>query len=139
MSAVVPWSTPTTNLQPTDEEHQPMTEVAVRRAARAAARRLADEFDPGLRTQVEDVLQAGDGTARPQQYTDPVALASLIVSAAGLAWTIYKDLREKAPKPVPKVIVTTLELGLPASDAVPPAQRARVIDVVVEEILDSDR
>ncbi|ABW13034.1 hypothetical protein Franean1_3636 [Parafrankia sp. EAN1pec] len=115
-----------------------MTEIAVRRAARATARRLADELDPGLRTQVEDALQAGAGDTRPQQYSDPAALGSLIVSAAGLAWTIYKDLREKAPKPTPKVIVTTLDLELPATDAVPPAQRARVIEVVVEEILDND-
>ena len=115
-----------------------MTEMAVRRAARAAARRLADELDPGLRTHVEAALQAGDADARPQQYADPVALGSLIVSAAGLAWTIYKDLREKAPKPTPNVIVKHVELELPVSDPVPPTQRARVIEVVVEEILDND-
>lgn len=115
-----------------------MTDIAVRRAARAAARRLADELDPALRTQVEAALQAGDGDARPQQYADPVALGSLIVSVAGLAWTIYKDLQEKAPKPGPKVIVKQVERELPASDPVPPAQRARVIEVVVEEILDNE-
>lgn len=112
------------------------TDIAVRRAARAAARRLADEIGPGLRTQVELALEASDADARPQQYADPVALGSLIVSAAGLAWTIYGDLRKKkSPKPVPQVIVRQIELELPASDPVPPAQRARVIEVVVEEIL----
>jgi hypothetical protein len=115
-----------------------MIDIAVRRAARAAARRLADELDPGLRTQVEAALQASDENARPQQYADPAALGSLIVSAAALAWTICKDLREKAPKPAPKVIVKQVELELPASAPVPPAQRARVIEVVVEEILDND-
>jgi hypothetical protein len=115
-----------------------MTDIAVRRAARAAARRLADELDPGLRTQVEDALDAGDGDARPQQYADPVALGSLIVSAAGLAWTIYHDLREKAAKPAPSVIIKQVELELPATDPVPPARRARIIEVVVGEIVDDD-
>ena len=113
-----------------------MMDIAVRRTARATARRLA-EFDPRLRTQVEEALQAHDTDARPQQYTDPIALGSLIVSAAGLAWTIYKDQHEKAPKPTTKVIITQVELKLPASDPVPPAQRARIIEVVVEEILDN--
>lgn len=115
-----------------------MTDIAVRRAARAAARRLADELEPGLRTQVEAALQASDGDARLQQYTDPVALGSLIVSAAGLAWTIYKDLQKKAPKPAPKMIVKQVGTELPTSDPIPPAQRARVIEVVVEEILDNN-
>jgi hypothetical protein len=115
-----------------------MTEIAVRRAARATARRLADELDPGLRTQVEDALQAWDEGARPEQYADPVALGSLIVSAAGLAWTIYKDQREKTPKPTPEEIIKKVGLELPASDPVPPARRTRVIEVVVEEVLDND-
>jgi len=83
-------------------------------------------------------LQAHDADTRPQQYTDPVALGSLIVSAAGLAWSIYKDLRQKTPKPPANVIVTQVELKLPATDPVPPAQRARIIEVVVEEILHND-
>ena len=140
-----------------------MMDIAVRRAARAAARRLADlvsdsdsDSGPGsgsgsgfgpdldLRTQVETALQDLDADARPQQYTDPVALGSLIVSAAGLAWGIYKDLREKsektdkAPKPAANVIITQVELKLPASDPVPPAYRTRIIEVVVEEVLDND-
>jgi len=123
-----------------------MMDFAVRRAARAAARRLADldpdsDVDLDLRSQVETALQEHDADARPQQYADPVALGSLIVGAAGLAWGIYKDLREKTektPKPPANVIVTQVELKLPATDPVPPAQRARIIEVVVEEILDDD-
>jgi len=122
-----------------------MMDIAVRRAARATARRLADldpdydsDSDLDLRTQVETALQAHDADTRPHQYADPVALGSLIVSAAGLAWGIYKDQREKTPKPPAKVIITQVELKLPAGDPVPPAQRARIIEVVVEEILDND-
>lgn len=113
-----------------------MTDIAVRRAARAAARRLAGELDPGLRTQVEAALQARDGDARPQQYFDPVAVGSLIVAVAGLAWTVYRDLREKTPKPAATVIARQVELELPADGPIPAAQRARVIEVVVEEILE---
>ena len=121
-----------------DGKQEPMTETVVRRAARAAARRLADELDPGLRTQVEDALEAHDSDARPEQYFDPVTLGSLIVSAATLAWTIYKDQREKKPRPAPKMIIKQVELALPPGDLVPPVPRARVIEVVVEEILGND-
>jgi hypothetical protein len=114
-----------------------MTDIAVRRTARAAARRLADELDPGLRTQVEAALAAADGE-RPRQYFDPVALGSLIIAVAGLAWTVYRDLRSKTPQPAPTVIVKQVEVELPADGAVPPAARARVIEVVVEEILRDD-
>jgi hypothetical protein len=115
-----------------------MTEAAVRYTARVAARRLADELDPSLRTQVEDALEARYGGARPEQYVDPVSLGSLIVSAAAFAWTIYKDLREKRARPVQKVIVKQVELELPSSEPVPPPWRARVIEVVVEETLNND-
>jgi hypothetical protein len=113
-----------------------MTDITVKRAARSAARRLASELDPSLRTQVETALEARDGDGRPQQYVDPVSLGSLIVSAAALAWTIYKDQRGKTPRPAPKAIVEQVELELPANDPVPPVQRARVIEVAVEEVLD---
>lgn len=111
-----------------------MTDIAVRRTARAAARRLADELDPGLRTGVEAALAAADGD-RPRQFVDPVSLGSLIVAAAGLAWTIYRDLRSRAAKPAPTVIVKQLEVELPADSAVPPVRRARIIEVVVEEVV----
>jgi hypothetical protein len=126
------------------EELQPMMDIAVRRAARATARRLADQYpDSDLRSQVETALQTDDADARPQQYADPVAVGSLIVSAAGVAWGIYKDLREKTektPKPPANVIVIRVEgeLKLSATDPVPPAQRARIIETVVEEILDDE-
>jgi tetratricopeptide (TPR) repeat protein len=121
-----------------DEDQQSMTENTVRRAARAAARRLADELDSSVRTQVEDALEAHDGNVRPEQYFDPVSLGSLIVSTAALAWTIYKDRRAKKPKPAPQMIVKLVELALPPSDQVRPEQRAKIIEIVVQETLDND-
>jgi|SRR5215469_3465342 len=115
-----------------------MMETAVRSAARAAARRLSDELGQDLRTQVEDALEAHDGDTRPAQYLDLVSLGSLIVSAASLAWTIYKDQREKKPKPAPKEIAEQVKPGLPPSDQIPSAQRTRIIEVVAEEVLGND-
>ena len=42
----------------------------------------------GLVAEVKAVLAARDFAAPPSQYVDPVALASLIVAVAGLAWTV---------------------------------------------------
>ncbi len=47
--------------------------------------------------QVEAALHQSDG--RPQQYVDPVAIGSLIVAIATLAWTIYKDQTKTTPEP----------------------------------------
>ena len=44
--------------------------------ARAAAKRLAAELEPGLRGEVELALQARSRT--PEQYVDPIALGALI-------------------------------------------------------------
>ncbi len=67
--------------------------------AQAAARRLTPEYGPRLQSEVEAALYARDAERRPDQYLDPVTLGSLIVSTATLAWTIYNDLRKKAPEP----------------------------------------
>jgi hypothetical protein len=115
-----------------------MIETTVKRVARATARRLSDELGPDLRTQVEDALEAHDGDTRPAQYFDLVSLGSLIVSAASLAWTIYKDQREKKPKPTPKEIAEQVETKLRPSDSIPSAKRTRIIEVVVEEVLGND-
>jgi hypothetical protein len=39
----------------------------------------------------------GPSLQRPGRYRDPVLVASLIVSAATLAWTIYTDQRHHTP------------------------------------------
>lgn len=39
---------------------------------------------------------------------DPVALASLIVGVASLAWTIYADLRKHAAEPAAEVTVNVV-------------------------------
>ena len=106
--------------------------------ARAAAARLAEAAGmPDLPAAVEARIQAG-GSGRPDQYIDPataIALASLVVSAAGLAWTIHRDLRKETPKPAPEVVARRLRLELEPPPETTDAERDRVITVVVEEVL----
>jgi hypothetical protein len=60
---------------------------------------------PGVAAEVEAALAARQTPAVPPQYADPVALASLIVAIATLAWTVYTDLRKRTTAiPAPDVI-----------------------------------
>jgi hypothetical protein len=121
-------------------EPAPVTDTPVKQAARAAAQRLAAEHGPGLEAQVEVALHAGGADRQPEQYFDPVSLGSLIVSVAALSWTVYKDLRGKTPKPVRHAVARRVQVELPASNQTPAAERDRVIEVVVEEIIkDTER
>jgi hypothetical protein len=58
----------------------------VEAVARAAAERLTPDYGPRLKTDVEAALYARGSERGPDQYIDPVALGSLIVSIATLAW-----------------------------------------------------
>ena len=77
-------------------------------AARSAAAILAPDLGPNLPAEVEAALAARDGQQRPDRFLDPVSLASLIVSIATFAWTIYSDLRnhsdqrDHTPDPPPE-------------------------------------
>jgi len=105
----------------------------VEHTARAAAHRLAAEHGPGLDIDVEAALHARGATRHPEQYLDPISLGSLIVSVAALAWTVYTDLKNKTPKPSPAVVARTIRVRLSNDGELDPAQRDRIIDIVVEE------
>lgn len=118
---------------------------AVRYAARATARRLAPHYGAELKAQVEAALRASEGGESPDQFTlDPVALGSLIVSAASLAWTVYTDLRSRAPKPPGEEnarreppsgeIVQKVRDDHPPVSQVQPDEWAKIIEILVEEI-----
>jgi hypothetical protein len=104
-------------------------------AARATARRLQADGQQGLVAEVEAELAARSRPPQLRRYGDPVELASLIVSAASLAWTVYADLRRRASKPpeppvkeVTRIVRATLrERGQDTSD--------RVVDMVVAEVI----
>jgi hypothetical protein len=111
-------------------------DIKVKRAARATARRLAAEFGPGLKTQVETALDARAADGQSEQYAvDLISLGSLIVSAATLAWTVYKDGSDQGQSPTREVLAQRVRIELLASDSTPPAQQDRVVEVVVEEIV----
>ncbi|MDQ0605741.1 hypothetical protein QF037_010174 [Streptomyces canus] len=111
----------------------------VRRGARAAARQLRDHY-PGLPYEVEIELRQRP-TNRPEQYSDPVAIASLIVAVATLAWTAYNDLktRESAPPPdaVERNVVGVLDRTDGTINFLSPSDLERLIHVVVTETLNA--
>jgi hypothetical protein len=109
----------------------------IERCARAAAQRLAGEFGERLTIDVEAALHASGASQRPERYFDPISLGGLIVSIATLAWTVYKDLKKTTPQPSQQVMATTIRVQLRDDTALEPAQRDRIIDVVVEETLRS--
>ncbi|MFE5870315.1 hypothetical protein ACFQ6V_16955 [Streptomyces roseifaciens] len=119
-------------------ERTAATENPAGRGARAAARRMAATHGAQLEAQVEAALHAqGAGAgARAGQYldVDPLALGSLIVSVASLAWTVYQDLRTRTPSPSRPVIARRVRIELPADGRTAPEERDRIIDIVVEEV-----
>lgn len=105
----------------------------IEQSARAAAHRLATQYGPGLPAEVEAALHTRGADQRPERYVDPISLASLIVSIAALAWTVYTDLRTKTPQPSPDVVARTVRVRLSEVTRLDPAQQDRIIDIVVEE------
>ncbi|MET7399625.1 hypothetical protein ABZS66_39690 [Dactylosporangium sp. NPDC005572] len=61
--------------------------------ARRAARILTPRFGELLPVEVEAVLDARRSRQPSLQFVDPIAVASLVVSTAALAWTMYTDLK----------------------------------------------
>ncbi len=101
-------------------------------AARAAAQQLQAGAGPGLVAEVEAVLATRESPAAPPQYADPVALASLIVAIASLAWTVYTDLKKRTAKPSPEVVTRTVRVGLRDQGH---AAADHVLEVVVTETI----
>ena len=107
-----------------------MTDPAAQ-AARSAAAILVPDFGPALPAEVEVALA---GRGRPDRYLDPVSLASLIVSIATLAWTIYNDQRSHASDPEPDTIARQVRITLREQDIAIPASTERITEIVATEI-----
>jgi hypothetical protein len=117
------------------DDHSTPLNDPVPTGARAAARRLAAEIDPGLEVDVEAALHTRGLAPQPRQYFDPISLGTLIVSVATLAWTVYTDLRTRTPQPSAETVARTIRVQLRDADAMAPEQQARVVEVVVDEVL----
>jgi hypothetical protein len=103
-------------------------------AARASATILAPDLGPNLPTEVEGALAARDKEQRPDQYFDPISIASLIVSIATLAWTIYNDQRNRTPDPPPSSIARQVRITLRDQDTPLPRDIEHITEVVATEI-----
>jgi hypothetical protein len=102
--------------------------------ARRAAQHLVD-LDPNLPAHVEAQLR----DEIPQRY-EPVtafAVASLIVSAAKLAWDVYTTLRKKEPaaSPTSDAISHHVRLEMEVPKGVTEEQQNRIIAVAVQEVM----
>ena len=114
-----------------------MTDPAAQ-AARSAAAILAPDLGASLPAQVETALAARGNQQRPDRYLDPVSLATLIVSIATLAWTIYSDQRTRRdhhdPGPPPDVIARQVRITLRDQDIQLPPGTERITEIVATEI-----
>jgi hypothetical protein len=103
-------------------------------AARSAAAILAPDLGPNLPAEVEAALAARDTQRRPDRYVDWVSLASLILSIASLAWTVYNDQRKHTPDPPPDSIARQVRIILRDHDTSLPPGTERITEVVATEI-----
>ena len=110
-----------------------MTDPAVD-AARSAAVILTPDFGPSLSNEVEAALLVREESQRPARHTDPTSLASLIVSVATLAWTIYNDQRSRNNRPESDVIARQIRITLREQDVPLPAGTERITEIVATEI-----
>jgi hypothetical protein len=104
-------------------------------AARSAAVILAADLGPNLPAEVEVALAARGAGLRPDRYLDPVSLASLIVSIATLAWTVYNDRHPHTPEPPPSSIVRQIRITLGGQDTPLPPGTERITEVIATEII----
>ena len=102
-------------------------------AARAAAQQLQAEAGPGLVAEVEAVLATRESPSAPPQYVDPVALASLIVAIASLAWTVHTDLKKRTAQPSAEVVARTVRVT--RQDQGQAAAPDHIVEVVVTETI----
>jgi len=104
--------------------------------ARAVAGRLAGEFGARLQGEIEAALHEAAPRPADQFVLDPVTLSlgSLIVTATGVAWTIYHDIKTDRRSPSRDHIERSLRLKVTVPPGVSANQRDAVIEVVVDEV-----
>jgi hypothetical protein len=103
---------------------------------RSAAQRLVS-LDALLPAKVEARLHQPDGGLEQPSTYEPVsiAIAALLISAASLAWTIYKDTRKSGAPPAQEVIERRVRLETEIPSTITGEQSDLVIKTVVEEVI----
>ncbi len=104
--------------------------------AKATAQHLATTHGPTLPFEVDAALHARNTNtdATHGRYTDPVAIATLIVTIATLAWTIYTDLRKTTPNPPPDTLARNIRLQLTHTHTIDDTTNT-IIDITTNETL----
>lgn len=117
-----------------------MSGETVATAARAAAAELAWELgQPTLEVDVEVALYAVASNAetdtRPPRFTDPVAVAGLVLALTQFAYQVYSDQKKKhARKPSHESVAREIRIRQSDSGEAPNA-RQRILDVVISEVI----
>jgi hypothetical protein len=100
--------------------------------ALAAADRIRGQLGIELTPDVEEALAGSPSAQLGERYLDPISLASLVVAAATLAWTVYRDLRKSTPSPSREAIVADIHLRLNGYRV---AHGEEAVDIVVDEVV----
>lgn len=104
--------------------------------ARRAAAELAPEVGSALPALVEARLAGAP--EQTDRYADPslvIAFAGLLVNAAALAWSIYRDLKKDAKAaPAREALARQVRVRIEVPPGMTAAHRDRAITVVVEEV-----
>jgi uncharacterized membrane protein YebE (DUF533 family) len=117
-----------------------VSDAVIASAARAAAAELAGELgQPALEVDVEVALYAAARNAgedaRPGRFTDPVAVAGLILALTQFAYQVYTDQKKKhARKPSHESVAREIRIRQWEHVEVPKAQQ-RILDVVISEVI----
>ncbi|MEM7243885.1 MAG: hypothetical protein AAF533_01000 [Acidobacteriota bacterium] len=109
--------------------------------ARKAAQALASRLGADLPVQVEAAIADARETSGPARHdVTVVAIASVVIGASGLAWTLYKDLvrDRKAPPPDAKQVLVQqvlVQVNVDARQVVGDSDRQALAEAIVDEVL----
>jgi hypothetical protein len=117
-------------------EEQALTdEPVVASVAVAAAERLATELgQPRLLSYVQAAISSTGTGEQARQFVDPLALGSLIVSIAGLAWQIYSDRKKEGSAPTRETLTRIVCIQRRGSSNLSRAEET-IIEAVSAEVI----
>lgn len=102
-----------------------------------AARQLAAELRlPRLPLDVEAAIRSGGTGEHPRQFVDPVALGSLIVSIATLAWQVYGDKKKEGSTPTRDTLTGIVRVQRYQGSDLTRAEE-KIIEVVAAEVINA--
>jgi hypothetical protein len=103
-------------------------------AARATATELAPQYGPRVEAEVEAALHGAGEVKPPSQFTDPVAIGSLIVSIAALVYQMYRDHKKDGEKPSKDTLTRRARVKVRESRNLTQTDE-RVIEITAEQII----